>query len=368
MAIVGLDDGNFETKIAVVVSHDGVEDKKVKLNSIKTLVAFGEISNIKPDGSGIDNESDIYQFEGNFYTVLNRTSKSNIDVLDPRTTDYHTSVQNVIMVQHALKKMGIDESYDVVMVTGLPFNDFYMNSKRDMRSEKIASFNALWNQIKCRDGKKPPTLISHSIFAEGVATYIHNLYTVYHGEDTESEVSRVNQNSPIAIVDLGGRTLDIVTISVNGDGFSSRESTTVELGALDLNEDISKNIMDRFNIKHVLPSGIEKAISDKTYTVFGDAKDVSDIIDKNISMFSERVKLEVRRVIGDAVDLGLVLFVGGGSHIVRNKLEHMYPNIRWAESPQFSNALGLLKSAIYVFNSDNEELAKSFPSLMATAS
>lgn len=367
IAIVGLDDGNNETKIVLIDSVNGIESDQIRANTFKTSVAFGELSVLKSDGDGIENAGDIYYHNQVPYTVLNKGNTSNSDVLDPRTVDYHNSVQNVIMVQHALKKLGVDETYDVYLTTGLPFNDFYKNtsngSNRDMKTEKIKSFNENWNKLTCRDGKRPPNLVSHYVYAEGVASYINGLYDVRSGLIKDSIINEKNREMPIAVVDLGGRTLDIVTINPDGDGFSSKESTTVDIGALDLYEAIANDIKSEFRIKHVLPSGVEKSIKEKTYSVFGEKKDISNIIDKNLSMFAERVKLEIRKVLKDGVDLGIILFVGGGSLLIREYLKDMYPSILWDKNAQFSNALGLLKTNIYLLNRDNEELKSYFPNL-----
>jgi plasmid segregation protein ParM len=57
----------------------------------------------------------------------------------------------------------------------------------------------------------------------------------------------------------------------------------------------------------------------------------------------------VRARIGSGKDLDWILFVGGGSLVMREQLEPYFPHARFPAHAAFANARGMLKIAKYVF-------------------
>lgn len=350
-AWIGLDDGNFNTKIIAVLENDGVRSAPIEM-SIPTRIALGSITQIN-GLNGITNSSNIYHFDGSDYTVMDVNDKSIYsNIIDPRTKIYHESVENVIMAKHALKLIGVDDSYDVYLVTGLPFRDYFTmdgNVNKENQAMKIENFNLKWDLITCMDGTKSAKIISHNILSEGAGAYLNELMEM-NGDNSINRVTTELNKGPVSFIDIGGRTIDIVTFTQNGKNIINDYSDTSEYGALDLSVETAKEIKSYLGLKtNLLPDKIDDAIRTGFYYARGVDSDVSSIVIKSKKIFCNRLELEIRKILKHADDIGLIVFVGGGSILVKEQLEEIYEQSYFIENPDFANAKGFLKGSMFVF-------------------
>lgn len=350
-AYVGLDDGNFDTKAMVVLEENGVKSEPFTL-CIPTRIALGSI--VQVNGmSGISNAGNIYEYNGAKFTVFESNDKNiSGSVIDPRTLEYHNSVENVIMAKHALKLCGIDDSYELHLVTGLPFRDYFLSDgsvNKENKNKKITNFSSKWDEIKCDDQTHSPSIFSHNILAEGSGAYLNEMFE-YDGNNSINRVTTEFQRGPVAFVDIGGRTVDIVTFTQYGKNFLNNFSETSEYGALDLAVDVTKQIKSNLNIKtNLLPDKIDEAIKTGKYYARGQDYDVSEIVISAKKTFCQRLALEIKNTLRNADDIGLIVFVGGGSQLVKEQLEDIYEQSYFIENPNLANAKGFLKASIFIF-------------------
>lgn len=350
-AYVGLDDGNFNTKLVALLEINGEIQEPISL-SIPTRLALGTITQIN-GLTGISNAANIYEFNGVKYTVLDADDKSVYgNVIDPRDLTYHESVENVIMAKHILKLAGIDDTYELHLVTGLPFRDFFkFNGEIDpeKRAAKIENFSLKWDSVICYDETKSPKLVKHNILSEGAGAYLNEMFGL-DGEESINTVTTALSRDPVAFVDIGGRTLDIVTFTSGGKNIINEFSETSEYGALDLSNDIAKQIKSSLNIKsNLLPDKIDEAIRTGKYYARGQEHDVSEIITTAKQKFCNQLSLSIKKTLKNADDIGLIVFVGGGSLLIKDELEALYQQSYFIIEPDLANAKGFLKASMFVF-------------------
>lgn len=351
-AYVGLDDGNFNTKGVAILEIDGVRQEPIFL-SIPTRIALGTITQVN-GLSGVSNAANIYDFNGTKYTVFEADDKSVYsNIIDPRNLVYHESVENVIMVKHALKLMGIDESFELCLVTGLPFRDYFSfdgTVNKENQSKKIENFSLKWDLVECMDNSKSPRISTHNILSEGAGAYLNEMFE-YSGTESINRVTTELNRGPVSFVDIGGRTIDIVTFTKDGKNIINEYSDTSEYGALDLSNEVAKEIKHSLKIKtNLLPDKIDEAIRTGKYYARGQDYDVSEIVTAAKQTFCSRLELEIKRILKQADDIGLIVFVGGGSLLVKEQLEDIYEQSYFIENPDLANAKGFLKASCILFN------------------
>lgn len=350
-AYVGLDDGNFNTKLIAILEENGVKSAPIQL-SIPTRIALGTITQIN-GLSGITNAANIYEFNGTKYTVFDADDKSVYsNIIDPRNLVYHETVENVIMAKHAIKMAGIDDTYELNLVTGLPFRDYFTfegSVNKENQTKKIENFSLKWDLVECLDNKKSPKITSHNILSEGAGAYLNELFEFNGGESINRVTTELNRG-PVAFVDIGGRTIDIVTFTKNGKNIINDYSDTSEYGALDLSNEVAKGIKNSLKIKtNLLPDKIDEAIRTGKYYARGQDYDVSEIVSSAKQTFCNRLELEIKGTLKNADDIALIVFVGGGSQLVREQLEDIYEQSHFIENPDLANAKGFLKACLIIF-------------------
>ncbi len=345
---VGLDDGHYGSKISW-----REQGKETKYFSIPSRIAFGEV-NLANGLHGQDsNLSNIYSYEGIKYTVIDENDKSmHPDIIDLRNVEYPKSIENVILMLHTLKKAGIDDTYNVKLVTGLPFRDYFSSKgskNEELINEKIKNFER-YKSIQCEDPSvKLPTIISHHVLSEGTGAYL-NIVMDWNGDDLDNKVSRELDDNPVSFADIGGKTTDIVTFTQGGKTMMINMSNTVEIGVLDLHDAIKNDIRQEFNLKNIVPSKIEQALITKKYSAKGQEFDVSEIINRNKTTFALKLKNDIRKILKSAENIGIIVFVGGGSILIQEELKNLYSNCLFIENAEFSNSFGFLKGAIHIFD------------------
>lgn len=82
--------------------------------------------------------------------------------------------------------------------------------------------------------------------------------------------------------------------------------------------------------------------------VFGGNKDCADIIKDEKRKLALQIIEATKRKMGDGADLERVFFVGGGSILLHDELEDLFPHAQFVERPQFANARGMAKAVMFL--------------------
>lgn len=332
---VGLDDGHYSIKVCA---------GRDKCYTIRSRAMYGifESANLY---TGETNDSSTYSVDETEFTIAGSSNAYGEKVIDLKSLKkpiYPLSDVNAVLSIHAMAEAGIHG--DVTVVTGLPFLEYFLSNRK--RNEELIEAKKLnYNRkIKNYGGLALPNVVSHEVMPEGTGAYLDLLFD-FDGNQV-AEIAEASSIQPISIVDIGGKTTDIVTIAANGVDIIQQRSNTVNFGALDLNEKVSALIKTALKLEsYPTPEAIEKAIMENTYAARGQLHDVSDVVKNATKMHARKLRDEVVKVLTHAEDIGRICFVGGGSHIFRDDLKELYGDQSYfVKDPEFSNARGFYKA------------------------
>jgi len=340
---VGVDDGHYGVKVCAGPA------------SFFTLPSRAHPGRLEVAGvNGGRDESLVYETAAGEYVTITAHDMLS-PALDTRLSDYPTSSTNRALVYHALRQTGIVN--DVFMVTGLPVNRFYQPNGERNTALIEAKRDSLMRPVFCADKTILPHVAGHKVISEAVAAYYDALLD-FHGGYNQS-FKEISDEEPIAVVDAGGKTLDIATVKEGGTGIYQAQSGTADAGVLYLYDLLAAALKSRFDIQDEIPfTRLQKTLETGTYRLYGERHDVKVLVAQQLDAFAERVCFEVKKLLGDASRFGKVLFVGGGANLLADRLNLVFPGLpRNAitvapsdDNPKinaaFANARGMYKAAL----------------------
>lgn len=343
VAPVGVDDGHFAIKCCAGADAFFLLPARSSPGRLQISDMGGDVAN---------NDLLYETADGEFVTIT--ADNSLAPAVDTRTNDYPTSSPNRALVVHALRKMNIQDP--VSIVTGLPVNRFYVGGQRN--SELIeAKRQSLLRPVKDSSGNLVVKVQRHQVISEAVAAYYDALLD-FNGRYNK-DFKEIADEEPIAVVDAGGKTLDIATVKEGGQGLYQELSGTSETGALFLYDSLDKAFREHFQINDEIPQQkLLQAIQTGKYRLYRETHDVKSIVDLHLDNFAHRVHFEVTKLLGDSSRLGSVLFVGGGANLLAERLPIVFPNLppqaitiapvdsNPSINSSFSNARGMYKAAL----------------------
>ena len=254
---------------------------------------------------------------------------------------------------HALRQARIQE--DVFLVTGLPVNRFYLEGVRnDVLIE--GKRESLMRPVTCLSGAVTPRVTKHKVISEAIAAYFDKLLN-FDGTFNKG-FKDLSDHEAIAVVDVGGRTLDIATVKEGGSGLYQQQSGTADVGALYLYDSLDRALRQHFDGNDAIPfNRLQHTLTTGQYRLYGKVHDASHIVNALLDDFADRISFEAKKLLGVASRFGHVLFVGGGANLLSTRLDRVFPNLPAeaidaapvSDDPRvnasFANARGMYKAA-----------------------
>ncbi|MFA0809387.1 plasmid segregation protein ParM domain-containing protein [Microbulbifer epialgicus] len=325
---VAVDNGYADQKVAFWHrNHKG--EHAIAEMLIPSRAQMGAI-NISIDG----NSSGVYEIDGDPWTVGR-------DVTEPesiRGQKYAYSELNTVLVNHSLIAAGFS-GRSVRISTGLPFDHFFKNGqKNQLLIDRVKKSMA--EKVKPRGEISAAIIKEHILYPESTAAYVD-----YAVDEVTGEMKN-NIETGLAVVDIGGNTTDITYINPNNT-INTDRSGSRNLGVLNVRDRLSRQIKEDFGVDELRDAQLDSALRSGVCQIFGKKENVEKQIETAKRMSTKKLMNYVDEVIGDAADLDLVLFVGGGAQILRDIIKE-YPHAHVPDRPQFANARGMLKYMTFV--------------------
>jgi plasmid segregation protein ParM len=330
LPFVGVDDGHYALK---VVTESG------QMVSIPSRAKAGKhLITWQGPSEGI--EGAIYTTEeGITFTAHGHLSECD----DTRFRDYPLSPLNRVLVHHALRKAGF-AGQSVSIATGLPVSYYYIGGRQNTGLIEGKAAN-LRKAVRCESGACA-TIAENVVTTEAIAAYFDSIIEM---DGTPSPIYQQIGHVQVGVIDLGGKTTDSAVILPGGTHVDTARSGSSDVGVLKLHDQIEAALRIRYGFDQVPPSALETAIATGIIRVYGKEEDVSALVLEAKEALAEAIMATVRARIGTGKDLDWILFVGGGSLVMREQLERHFPHARFPEHAAFCNARGMLKIAKYVF-------------------
>lgn len=323
MNYAGVDDGYSAIKAAWLDPMTG---------SVRTLRFPSRAKNTEAVDLSGKVSPDMYETENHRMWV---TSHSDASVT--RFNDYPFSPLNRILIHHALRKANLGGS-EVVLATALPAGEYFTHEKS--RGRKRASLEV---PVQGLDGEPTAVISRHVVAAQGLAGLFDWML-----DENGRTVNNVEERA--AIVDIGGRTTDVVGLATDSDNrpvVDLEITGSINRGVMDIEDYVRRMLVDRFDLDADELSDVTKLIDRRTFKHNGIDQDISDIVDNGIKQVGEEVLRFAQSKIGKGRRFDPVLFIGGGAEVFKPVVEK-YPNAIILPDPAFANSRGLLKAAMFL--------------------
>jgi plasmid segregation protein ParM len=326
---VGVDDGHYAVK--VVTQSGQCFSIPSRARSGKHLIAWQE---------GGEADGGIYiAEEGLAFTVHAHLTQCD----DTRFRDYPRSPLNRVLVHHALRRANFADK-PVSIATGLPVSYYYLggNKNEELIDAKVAN---LRRGVQCESGACAQ-IVENIVTTEAIAAYFDQIIKM---DGAPSVVCEEVKKASVGVIDVGGKTTDCAVILPGGTHVDTDRSGSSDVGVLKLNDQLEAALRTRFGFDNVPPSLVESALATGSIRIYNKEESVADLVHETKETLAEAIMSNVRAKIGNAKDLDWVLFVGGGSIVMREQLTRHYPHSRFPEQAEYANARGMFKIAKYVF-------------------
>lgn len=332
--IVGVDDG-----------HDGI---KIYAGSNKQYRLPARVQvGIKNLGDADQVNEEIIIVENTNYTV----SENLTDYADTRTEEYPVSTLNRALVYQALRRSGIKGKHFKI-ATGLPVNRFYGGENRSLNhpliNAKVKNLlniqNSTYNKLDDHQNIFPICISKHIVFCEAQAAYFD---CIINDDGSASKRSNALLEYGAGIIDIGGRTTDVVVMNPKGKSMQSDRSHTIDEGIINLRRNISDQIKSKLKIQQISEKMLSNAIETGFYGATNNF-DVQEIVQTQKLNLVEQLSKMIDANIKGGTDLGGVIVVGGGSIILKKELQARYPDWIYPDNPEFANARGMFKAAKFI--------------------
>jgi plasmid segregation protein ParM len=345
--VIGLDDGHDTNK--VVFGWDDVA-KTWRYGYYKSRAVEG-LHQVMSIG-GPDSAGGAYETEGKRYTVAG--SQSLLQTLDTRMTGYALSDMNRALVAHSLAACGLGDT-PIYLITGLPVDQYYKDGEANLPliRKKIESLAKPVSRV----GKGPALALigGQSVVSEATAAFYDAL--IHHDGEYDADIEKLIERRPVAVMDFGGKTTDLVVIAENISQVYKKYSGTKDLGVLQLLDQVAEQIKSEFGLNDNPPlPHVEEACRTKKYELFGEYVDVSHIVVAACEAYLEQAKNFFVSKLRDGSSVGAVIFVGGGTALIQSVLgddafASIYKGKRFiAKEPEYANARGMWKFGMYVLD------------------
>lgn len=234
--------------------------------------------------------------EGVFETELNKSCKENFIPL--------------LMAGIAISSKDVFNQ----IVVGLPINQ-YKKNKEEL--ERLILNNRV-QELKLNGEIRKVIVTDFKVYPEGIGAY----YSLNTSED-------------VIIIDIGGRTTDIVYVA----GMKNEISSTVAVGTLNIYKDVADQLNSLYGLDLNIQM-IDRIIERGFLKVDGldvDLRFIVEILKKNFSKIKEDLDMKF------PARSEQIVLVGGGAKLFEKAFKNRYKNCEVSENPLFANAIGFQK-------------------------
>ena len=322
---VGLDDGYAFTKLAL---PDG------RLVAVPSRARLGRANVTWLD----DAEQRIFEYE----TEDQSFSVGEVDGEPTYFDAYPFSGLNRAIVQHGLQQAGLG-GLSLHAVSGLPVSSFYLKDGSRRETTLTKKRDSLTQAVHPIDGRLPAAIAFHDVIPEALAAWYDHVITE---SDDGVQLASERLQAPVAVVDIGGRTTDVVVVADQAVQHGS--SGSLRCGLLDVKRAVTEGIRSRFDMEVVSERSVEAAVQHGRVRLFGKDHDVADLVTTAQRQLVECLLAETQRQLGRGAELERILFVGGGTVALASHIRDWFVNQAVADHPAFANARGMLKYLRYV--------------------
>lgn len=326
---VGIDDGHDGIKV-FFGSADGVSEPiKAQIQS-KAQKGLGDAVNVSkseqdkmtitvddPNGG----ESKTFLVDGDYVT----------DKIDTRTDSYPYSALNLALIAQAVRKVrpALEGVTGLRIIAGLPANQYYdkvVGGKNDeLINKKLSNLKTLNRAHSPADNHLANggrfDAVEAEVMPEGYGIAFN---LMFDDELNPTEFYEEFRQHGCVIVDIGGRTVDVVTVMPRTCKPKGSELLSFDKGVLFLRETIATTITERLNLRsNINENGVDRILQTGWHGRKNSPKafDVSELLDEIKRKHVREIYNAIKGALDSNEAVGGVVLSGGGSVLLGDMLK-----------------------------------------------
>jgi plasmid segregation protein ParM len=341
------DNGYFDHKIAWYANGAIMTDKYPAI--------LGSRDNVMNDVTGGNSGySNMYQIDDGQRFVVDPDVTQRIPL---RTDNYGAAPENRVLVNHGLRKAGVEVGQEVFLLTSLPVRDFF-NDAGQVNTELVEAQkqNMLSPVYTVKNEVDEPLRVAKvtqcKVMSEAVAAAFDYLI-----DDETLEMKSLH--APIAVLDFGGSTFDVVTLTKNLQ-LRQSSSGTLRRGTFDIVKPFKAALKQYLSEQGMKLQAVPDWMVDQamlTREVENTSRNVDpqngsrkipvdSVINEAAAPIVNEIKKFVQEKLPNFSEFQAVILVGGGSLLCRDLFQDWSDDYNFHISDEFANARGMLKVAM----------------------
>lgn len=241
-----------------------------------------------------------------------------------REKDWMETSNYRCLLYHSLRIAGLYSNThapeDIVIATGLPVTHY-----RSCRGKLVELIKKM----------------AHPDISVKVTLQPLGSYFDYFLDDNGVVLDRELISGRIGIIDIGFYTTDYVT--VEDLDLVKNLLDTSEGGMSSVYQDIARDIYSVYGVKKEVHE-VEKVLRDGSVKVYGDKKDVADLVGPRLDSFAREIESTARVLWKDGAGIDRILITGGGAEAMKSYLD-FYKHTIFVPESQIANVRGYVKFA-----------------------
>ena len=313
-----VDEGSSQIKAMWIDTNGTIQKKMIK--------SRGQYGAMETHDGGVSDH--VYEVDGRDITVGDTVTDPVITTSD----HYQTSDINRALVHEVLRLAGFGGK-NVDLIVTLPVETFYRKDKRDAKLAHI-------RQPVTHANDQPLANITRVRVAPEAVPVLDAICLNDDG-DINTDYQNIEK---VMIVDIGGTTTDLSIVNFENH-VEARKS--VAIGVFNIASKVKELIQNDPNINARNPNDNTIDLTLRSGQFRKDT-DVRHHIDLACGQVDNKVIAAMNALCSDPDDLDYVIYVGGGAHLLADRLHQQYGGTRLTfDDPEYAVAMGLLRNEIH---------------------
>ena len=249
------------------------------------------------------------------------------------------------------------ESDNLSICTGIPIGRYFKPGRTEVNQDLVDSIIKNLSQevtIKFPNGrevtKKVNVLVKPQTFVAWYAYILEEVRTAGMADQSKPQVIKHDErfNEPVAFIDIGGGTTDIVVIEDARMDIAASGSEFI--GSNDIRRDFERLVCEKFSMDGISSHLLDKAMQTMSLALDGKQYYVTELYNAAHSEANAKLLGFIKNKLGTnrQRQLNSVRLIGGGCHQFSEPVKQSIHRSVEVEHPQFENAKGMYLLARYL--------------------
>jgi hypothetical protein len=253
-------------------------------------------------------------------------------------------------IRQVLKQGG---EVEIEVCTGLPIGRYFKQGKKNsaLIEEKMKYLSKAVSLINDQ-GSEVNIKIKPSVTPQTFSAWYDYIITEQRNTKRSSNQPEIIKHSdrmkePVAFVDVGGGTTDVVVI--DNMNFEYTGNPSLNVGSNNVRAALNELIAEKFDLEMPSIDMVDSAFTKQTVFVDGKDHDVTQLVTRAFKESAEQIMSHIQQHIGTkGREVSKLCFIGGSAAEFKHAIQGSYTNETWPADAQIINARGMYKYLRYI--------------------